>query len=551
MRNVYLPFLIFLLLIGFSQAQIEIDGDMLDWADVPAADVGDAAEALGDMPGGANYDLQDLYITSNDSVVFFRISIDPAGSLIDGYSGGLALELYLDTDLGESGLNHGWWTNRLDYLIDMSPVAAFAEEVTILANIQRDAAAPVWPDGWDSVGVAQIAMNDDANDVEIAVSRDLIDEWHSVRPFVQVVGAWDWDNPDGMPNAEYGWNPGHMIDYNFHMMMSSVYQANGEEIQTSIEIDGDMLDWAAVPVTSVGNVLEEIGDMPTGPDFDVKDFYVTSDSNYVFVRIDIDPTGTYSGQWTKYDNAPVFQLQFETVMNDTVGLSWGNWWHMGGDYLVNLTDAYNPDNQRDSVALWRFIDTYDDEVEEYDSLGLVAVAVDENDNILEVAVPRSMIRARQEVRTFMYSVGDENWDNEEYWPNDIIAEEGPAYVSNHNFVTGASEVQVLAGPTAIERLNETGTPETFELAQNYPNPFNPTTNISFSLPHADYVTIAVFDILGRRLKTIVDNQLMQASTHNVIWNGTNDADQRVSSGIYFYQVSTPEFSATRKMVMMK
>jgi hypothetical protein len=551
MRNIYLPFLVILLLIGFSQAQIEIDGDMLDWAGIPAADVGDAAEELGDMPGGKNYDLQDLYITSNDSVVFFRITIDQAGSLIDGYSNGLALELYLDTDLGESGLNHGWWTNRLDYLIDMSPVAGFADEVTILANIQRDAAAPAWPDGWDSVGVAQIAMNDNANDVEIAVPRDLIDEWHSVRPFIQVVGAWDWNNPDGMPNAEYGWNPGHMIDYNFHTTTASVYQANGEEIQTSIEIDGDMLDWASVPVTSVGEVLEEVGDMPTGPDFDLKDIYVTSDSDYVFVRIDIDPTGTFSGQWTKYTNDPVFQLQFETIMNDTVGLSWGNWWHMGGDYLINLTDAYNPDDQRDSVTLWGFTGTYTGDVEEYDSLSLVAVAVDENDNVLEVAVPRSMIRSSSEVRTFLYVVGDENWDNEEYWPNDITAEEGPAYVSNHNFVTGASVVQVLPGASAIEPIAANGAPGSFELAQNYPNPFNPTTNISFALPHADHVTVAVYDILGRNLNTLIDNQLMQASSHNVTWNGTNDSGQRVASGVYFYQVTTSEFSATKKMVLMK
>ncbi len=73
----------------------------------------------------------------------------------------------------------------------------------------------------------------------------------------------------------------------------------------------------------VGDVAEEIGDIETGPDFDVMDCWMASDSDYVYIRIDIDPTGTFSGQFTKYEFDPVFQLQFESVMSDTVGLSLG------------------------------------------------------------------------------------------------------------------------------------------------------------------------------------------------------------------------------------
>ncbi len=83
----------------------------------------------------------------------------------------------------------------MDYLIDISGVAAGGSEATILANIQRDQDAPVWPDGWDSVGVAMVAMNEGATEVEVACFSGSLDAWHNIRPWVHVVGAWDWANP--------------------------------------------------------------------------------------------------------------------------------------------------------------------------------------------------------------------------------------------------------------------------------------------------------------------------------------------------------------------
>ena len=111
----------------------------------------------------------------------------------------------------------------------------------------------------------------------------------------------------------------------------------------------------------------------------------------------------------------------------------------GYDYLVNLSDAYNPDSPQDLVTLWKYVGDFAGSNEVYDSVGVCAVAVDANDNKLEIAVPRALIHADgSEVRPFIYSVGDYIWDNEEYFPNDITAEEGPAYVLNYNFMTGAA-----------------------------------------------------------------------------------------------------------------
>ena len=80
---------------------------------------------------------------------------------------------------------------------------------------------------------------------------------------------------------------------------------------------------------------------------------------------------------------------------------------------------------------------------------------------------------------------------------------------------------------------------------------NPTTTISFNLPLSQKISIVVFDVLGRKVSTLVDNQRFNPGKNIVTWNGTNQQGDLVSSGIYFYQVSSDNYKATRKMVLMK
>ena len=93
-------------------------------------------------------------------------------------------------------------------------------------------------------------------------------------------------------------------------------------------------------------------------------------------------------------------------------------------------------------------------------------------------------------------------------------------------------------------------PLTFALYQNYPNPFNPTTIISYDLPEATRVELVIYDILGQRVATM-KNGRQEAGSYQVRWNGTNDLGAPVSTGLYFYQLNSTPFSATRKMVFMK
>ena len=93
-------------------------------------------------------------------------------------------------------------------------------------------------------------------------------------------------------------------------------------------------------------------------------------------------------------------------------------------------------------------------------------------------------------------------------------------------------------------------PVTYSLAQNYPNPFNPFTGIRFSLPENSRVKLEVFNTLGQKVKTLVDRQA-DAGTYTMYWNGTDNAGNRVSSGIYIYRLTTRKFQSQKKMLFIR
>ncbi|MCX7878753.1 MAG: T9SS type A sorting domain-containing protein, partial [Ignavibacteria bacterium] len=89
-------------------------------------------------------------------------------------------------------------------------------------------------------------------------------------------------------------------------------------------------------------------------------------------------------------------------------------------------------------------------------------------------------------------------------------------------------------------------PENYMLYQNYPNPFNPTTNIKFGIPKAGNVKLVVFDILGREVATIVNNEFRDVGTYTVTFDASH-----LSSGVYFYRLESGDFSQTKKMLLVK
>ena len=90
----------------------------------------------------------------------------------------------------------------------------------------------------------------------------------------------------------------------------------------------------------------------------------------------------------------------------------------------------------------------------------------------------------------------------------------------------------------------------FELHQNYPNPFNPSTIIRYDLLNDSHVTLEVYDLLGNRIKLLV-NEFQRSGIREFQWDSTNKLGQRVSAGIYFYKITVPHHTGTQKMILLK
>ncbi|HUV30183.1 MAG TPA: T9SS type A sorting domain-containing protein [Acidobacteriota bacterium] len=116
------------------------------------------------------------------------------------------------------------------------------------------------------------------------------------------------------------------------------------------------------------------------------------------------------------------------------------------------------------------------------------------------------------------------------------------------FTAGYVEIRL---PTDVDdAVDDHPLPSQYALAQNYPNPFNPTTLIQFSLPTSNRVRIDVFNVLGRRVRRLVDRQ-MAAGVHEVEFDAHSDSGQPLASGVYFYRLVTDAYTTSRKMVLMK
>jgi len=104
--------------------------------------------------------------------------------------------------------------------------------------------------------------------------------------------------------------------------------------------------------------------------------------------------------------------------------------------------------------------------------------------------------------------------------------------------------------TAVKETKTSTVPRDFSLDQNYPNPFNPATNIAFSLNKNAHVSLTVYNLLGQKVKTLLDKEKI-AGNHHASWDGTDEAGKLMASGIYYYRLETDSQKATRKMLLMK
>lgn len=138
---------------------------------------------------------------------------------------------------------------------------------------------------------------------------------------------------------------------------------------------------------------------------------------------------------------------------------------------------------------------------------------------------------------------------------------GISLIGSNAFVTGGGGSILLYPdvPVSVEELQVESIPEEFSLEQNYPNPFNPITTVKVTLPVAGDLSLKVYNILGQEISTLYDGQI-EKGHYTFQWNSTDNSENSVSSGVYFYNAtlrnnllnsSAVLFSKTRKMILLK
>ncbi|MBC8491366.1 MAG: T9SS type A sorting domain-containing protein [Candidatus Marinimicrobia bacterium] len=118
-------------------------------------------------------------------------------------------------------------------------------------------------------------------------------------------------------------------------------------------------------------------------------------------------------------------------------------------------------------------------------------------------------------------------------------------LSSVDFSGNESDFSDIASATVVSIDESANLPTEFALSQNYPNPFNPITRINYDLPEATFVTLKIYDMLGREVQTLV-NKSQQAGRYSVMFDAS-----KLSSGVYFYKLEAGNFVEMKKMILMR
>jgi hypothetical protein len=122
--------------------------------------------------------------------------------------------------------------------------------------------------------------------------------------------------------------------------------------------------------------------------------------------------------------------------------------------------------------------------------------------------------------------------------------------SSIEIVNAIVDVDGLARITDVTEFEVKPIPTIYALSQNYPNPFNPTTTIDYSIPKSGHVELVIFNTAGQKVRTLV-SEAQSAGFYKVVWDGRNDYNESVASGIYIYKLASGSFSKTVKMNLVK
>lgn len=232
--------------------------------------------------------------------------------------------------------------------------------------------------------------------------------------------------------------------------------------------------------------------------------------------------------------------------------------YVGGGYASNLVmleymggDVRDPLNYSRTVIFDGYVDIYA-EVEYRDSLGIkqdtvfiehpfitksFAPADFDGDKMMEIVAPFQSVYDSITIRWQSFVSGAYATDSTR---NVLNPKRWNFRIFESDVVTGFTSRDLIVI-----------TPEDFKLQQNYPNPFNPSTTITFQLPLKKKVSLRIFDVLGKEVRTLINDEEYALGTHQVVWDGRNNHGEPVGSGTYIYRLEFGNFAKSMKMLLVK
>ena len=296
----------------------------------------------------------------------------------------------------------------------------------------------------------------------------------------------------------------------------------------------NLSDWATdIAVDGSGNVYV------TGQSFG----YVTQ-GDYCTIKYNNSGVQQWVARydWLNYGEDQANSIAVDAVGNVYVTGHGGNLQSLGRDYC---TIIYNSSGVQQWTARHNGPGDDDDEAN--------SIVVDAAGNVY-VTGESEGIGTKLDYCTIKYnSSGVQQWlirytgpGNDNDNPNNVAIDgSGNVYVAGVCFGTTANSATIKYSQQIGVQNISSEIPSSFSLSQNYPNPFNPSTKIKFDLPESEFITMKIFDALGREVATLVNEQLIPG-TYEAEFNGAN-----YPSDVYFYRLTAGDFSETKKMLMIK
>jgi hypothetical protein len=170
---------------------------------------------------------------------------------------------------------------------------------------------------------------------------------------------------------------------------------------------------------------------------------------------------------------------------------------------------------------------------------------------LERLLPKDSVGAVVSMLKDSAKIANKPWLVQAVWNYYFVKNASGHGVHNPDYTIKLLKQSILqaTNQTSVEQVGNT-IPAQYALNQNYPNPFNPSTEISFSLPQRQSVTLEVYDMLGKRVNTLLSG-VKEAGNYRVTWYANSGDGIKVPSGVYFYRLQAGNFSSVKKMVVLK